>query len=499
VELSSGEVEGWLRPEGMAMIADALAQVWSSVWSERAVIERANFGIPDELVAMAVLIQPYFDGSAVRANGVAVSDQGVRSSTIVNSLPGSSERVTAGTGSIVAEQILLHPNTTSGLPFDTELLVATSMPTIDGVVLKYEDAVLLSAALDQLKITMGPRLNVEFLLMHDQSVQQPVVMETLATGAGPKKTPGVQLVVLQARPTKKEKTLAEKDALTMAFAAQSKFAAPPLGRHATLALAALETSLWSGIGALERSVSVSAVVSFVADVGGAAMGPRRTIFRWQNNAAPGGSEAPSALDGFALVLNEGCLALSISGELVRLGRAVLADGKLHAVGIVLDGGCSPMVAQAYVDGEADGPPAMLPELGGPREVLAAALRCPSVLLAVAAAKAAGSAVSVWAQALRPAEVAAEQSYSHTLRGAGGETIHGLCCDSIALIITILYGPSRVKDNEGRPNDRTARGQARPRRTPAAPAARRRWSRTRPRRWRGRRSARSGSVSSSPGR
>jgi hypothetical protein len=451
VELPAGAVEGWLQPAGMALIAEALAQVWASVWSERAVIERASFGIPDEVVAMAVLIQPYFDGLAVRANGVAVSDQGARSSTIVNSLPGSSERVTAGTGSIVAEQILLHPNCTSGLPFDTELLVATSMPTADGVVLAHEDAVALSAAIDRLKVAMGPRLNIEFLLMRGHAAGQPAMAEasTSSPKARPEPPSDAQLVVLQARPTKEKHTLAERDALTTAFAALSRFGAPPLGRHAALALASLE-GLWPGTAENARSLTVSTVASFAAaDAGGAsAAADPSTIFGWQNDAVPDErGEHQRAVDamhalarvrtrewggkwsgGFALVLHGGRLALAAGAGLVPLGRAALADGKLHAVGLVLDGGCGsafpagdPMVAQAYVDGEADGPPVLLPELGGPRQVLAAALRCPSVLLTAAAAKAADSAVGVWAQALRPAEVAAEQSFSHTLRGAGSDT------------------------------------------------------------------------------
>src|SRR5262249_50856622 len=52
-------------------IADALKQVWASVWSFQGVEERTYFGIPPEEVAMAILVQESIDD--VSAIGVAIT------------------------------------------------------------------------------------------------------------------------------------------------------------------------------------------------------------------------------------------------------------------------------------------------------------------------------------------------------------------------------------------------------------------------------------------
>lgn len=126
----------WVDPAvGLPILTDAVRQVWASVWSERAVVERETFGLGHAGVAMAVLVQPFLDDSAVLANGVrvtsqsapcikltrrgarpvdaclcllqvALSDQGARSSTVVNSLPGAVERVTGPSPGVLAEQLV---------------------------------------------------------------------------------------------------------------------------------------------------------------------------------------------------------------------------------------------------------------------------------------------------------------------------------------------------------------------------------------------------------
>ena len=162
----------WTDPAvGLPIIANAAAEVWASVWSDRAALEREAFGIDHSEVGMAVLIQPWLDGRTVLANGVALSDQGARSSTVINSLPGSTERVTGPSAGVMAEQLMLHPNSTSGLPFDTEILCTTSLPLLPpaATVLLQSETFALHEAILKLKAAMGPRLNVEFLVVASQT------------------------------------------------------------------------------------------------------------------------------------------------------------------------------------------------------------------------------------------------------------------------------------------------------------------------------------------
>ena len=100
---------------------------------------------------------------------------------------------------------------------------------------------------------------------------------------------------------------------------------------------------------------------------------------------------------------------------VRLGRTAVADGKVHAVGLVLDGSAAPMLAQAYLDGSADGPP--IARSGQHQAVLAtafgSALAAGLVALTAPLARS-KKAISVWGTGLSSDEMAAEQSYVHTL-------------------------------------------------------------------------------------
>ncbi len=89
-------------------IADALREVWASVYLERAWEERAWARIEQRAVAMAVLVQPFVDD--VVATGVAISANPftqVRPGVFVN-LQTRNEGVTAAQGDELPEQLLIY-------------------------------------------------------------------------------------------------------------------------------------------------------------------------------------------------------------------------------------------------------------------------------------------------------------------------------------------------------------------------------------------------------
>lgn len=89
-------------------IADALREVWASVWTPAAFEERSWYRLDPTRVAMAVLVQPAADPALV--NGVAVTanpfDGSDRAILINSQAPGAS--VTGARGGDVPEQFLVH-------------------------------------------------------------------------------------------------------------------------------------------------------------------------------------------------------------------------------------------------------------------------------------------------------------------------------------------------------------------------------------------------------
>lgn len=106
-----------------AQVADALREVWASVWLQGAYEEREWYRVDHRAVAMAVLAQPFVDGAS--ANGVAITANPfyeARPGFFVNAqaLGGS---VTGAVGEEVPEQHLIY---TYGEVIETELLSRSS-------------------------------------------------------------------------------------------------------------------------------------------------------------------------------------------------------------------------------------------------------------------------------------------------------------------------------------------------------------------------------------
>ena len=105
-------------------IADALRQVWASVWLQRAFEERDWFRIDHRTVAMAVLVQPFVDEAV--ATGVAITGNPFREGVgaVFINVQTSGSTVTGALGNEIPEQYLVA---TWGADHEPELLSHSSL------------------------------------------------------------------------------------------------------------------------------------------------------------------------------------------------------------------------------------------------------------------------------------------------------------------------------------------------------------------------------------
>ncbi|MCA9607238.1 MAG: hypothetical protein KC619_16645 [Myxococcales bacterium] len=173
-----------------AQIADALRQVWASVWLQGAYEEREWYRIDHRRVAMAVLVQPFVDGAA--ANGVAITANPYyqnRPGYFVNvqTLGGS---VTGAGGEEIPEQHLIY--TYNGIEAE---LVSRSSRTNGAPILRDAEIHALADVLDRLHEHFAPRWGDRVGHVPDGSVAH-VAADVEFLIAGPDR----HVVVLQARP-----------------------------------------------------------------------------------------------------------------------------------------------------------------------------------------------------------------------------------------------------------------------------------------------------------
>jgi hypothetical protein len=153
-----------------AQVADALREVWASVWLQPAYEEREWYRIDHAAIGMAILVQPFVDGA--QANGVAITANPfyeARPGFFVNAqaLGGS---VTGAAGEEVPEQHLIY---TYMVPLESEVLSRSSRT--GGVALLEERQVIdLAQVLTLLHEHFVPRwggtvnaVDVEFLIAGD--------------------------------------------------------------------------------------------------------------------------------------------------------------------------------------------------------------------------------------------------------------------------------------------------------------------------------------------
>ncbi len=148
-------------------ISNALQDVWASLWSYEAYIERNYFGIADEDVAMGVLVHRSFPDEA--ANGVAITKNIYRDSYagfIINVQKGDVSVVTPPAG-VVCDQLVLYPaNELSAFKRTTEVITTSNLN--DGkLVLSDSELGLLQSELERIKryywkYAYYPRINEQY-------------------------------------------------------------------------------------------------------------------------------------------------------------------------------------------------------------------------------------------------------------------------------------------------------------------------------------------------
>lgn len=148
-----------------AQVADALRQVWASVWLQRGYEERDWFRIDQAQVAMAILIQPFVDD--VVGNGVAITrnpfDQ-ARPAVFVN-VQTREGSVTGAGDDELPEQVLIYTWSE-----DLEFEVISRSTRSQGEILTEADLRALGQLLQQIHTQLEPRyqdsnaVDVEFLL-----------------------------------------------------------------------------------------------------------------------------------------------------------------------------------------------------------------------------------------------------------------------------------------------------------------------------------------------
>jgi hypothetical protein len=153
-------------------LADALRQVWASVWLQGAFEERAWYGVDHRAVGMAVLVQPYVEGAI--ANGVAITANpfaAFRPGVLINLQPKGGS-VTGAAGNEIPEQHLVY--TYDDRP-ESELLARSSRLPEGKNLLDSAGLAELTNQLVSLHQHLLPRwsdanaVDVEFLVMPDNS------------------------------------------------------------------------------------------------------------------------------------------------------------------------------------------------------------------------------------------------------------------------------------------------------------------------------------------
>jgi len=155
-----------------AAVADALRQVWGSVWTLRGYEEREWYRIDHRRVAMAVLIQPFVEGAV--ANGVAVTRNPFnehRPAVFINVQAAGGSVTDAGED--VPEQHLVYTYTESPEP---EVLSRSSL-TGGRPILDEAEVIRLTEVLQRIHARLVPQygegadaVDVEFLLDRSRNV-----------------------------------------------------------------------------------------------------------------------------------------------------------------------------------------------------------------------------------------------------------------------------------------------------------------------------------------
>ena len=93
----AGQQDTFLDVEGDEALLDAVRRCWASLWNERAVAYRADHGIDDEGVALAVVVQRMVDAAAAGVLFTADPITGRRGVAVIDAAVGLGDAVVSGT------------------------------------------------------------------------------------------------------------------------------------------------------------------------------------------------------------------------------------------------------------------------------------------------------------------------------------------------------------------------------------------------------------------
>lgn len=104
----AGQQDTYLNVVGTRSVVEAVRDCWASLWTDRAIAYRARLGIPDDDVAIAVVVQemvlPDWAGVMFTAHPVT----GARDHVVIDSSPGLGESVVSG--AVTPDHVVLGPD-----------------------------------------------------------------------------------------------------------------------------------------------------------------------------------------------------------------------------------------------------------------------------------------------------------------------------------------------------------------------------------------------------
>src|SRR5919108_4320847 len=93
----AGQQDTYLDVDGRDALLDAIRRCWASLWNDRAVAYRADHGLDDEGVALAVVVQRMVDAASAGVFFTADPITGRRRTTVIDAARGLGDAVVSGT------------------------------------------------------------------------------------------------------------------------------------------------------------------------------------------------------------------------------------------------------------------------------------------------------------------------------------------------------------------------------------------------------------------
>ena len=92
----AGQQDTFLNVQGLDALAAAVVRCWSSLWTARAIAYRARVGLPQDQVALAVVVQVMAPATASGVLFTANPLSGLRTETVIDATLGLGEALVSG-------------------------------------------------------------------------------------------------------------------------------------------------------------------------------------------------------------------------------------------------------------------------------------------------------------------------------------------------------------------------------------------------------------------